>query len=83
MIAPRKPKELLRLLMTDPELLQAFYDLVAQADQLIKQKSDKALRETLRRKDIDLRLMSHRDVSSALNLFYRKARLAGQFVRMW
>jgi hypothetical protein len=83
MIAPRKAKELTHLMMDDPELKQAFYNLVSEADRLIEKKSLAALQAFLTRGDVDLRLLSHGDVTDAFNAFYREARLAGQFVRMW
>ena len=82
-IAPRKPKELMKLMLQDADLKREMHDIVARADKLIEKDSLTALREFLARQQVDLRLLDHDQVSEALTRFYREARMMGQFVKMW
>jgi len=82
-VAPRKPKELVRLLLDDAKLIQAFMTLVGAADRRIENEMLSALRRWLRDNDVDLDLLTHDQVGEAMRIFYRKARLAGRYVRLW
>jgi len=81
--APRNPKELMRLLLADPQLRRELHAMVMRVDQTLEQESLASLRQAISRGDIDLRLLSHADVSDALSRYYREIKLAGEFVRMW
>ncbi len=82
-IAPKKPKELEKLLEQDPKLRKQLHGIVHRADVRLEKEVLETLREALQRQQIDIRLMSHNDVTDALNRFYRSISLSGEFIKMY
>jgi len=80
---PKSPKELADWMLQDAKLRQRVTNIVVEADQMIEKEVAAAFSQFLKEYDIDLRTMSHADATEAINRFYRNARLAGRYIRMW
>lgn len=81
-IAPRKPKELFQLL-DNPDLKQKFYNLIARADAEFLDEMNTILITFLREKDIDLSMMDHASAEKGFQLFFRKNRMSGEYVKLF
>ena len=82
-IAPRTSKELLQLLLQDPEIKGDLHNVVVRVDRQIKSDLTAALKNFLYSNQVDLRLLSNNDITTALESYYKKISLVGQFVKMY
>lgn len=80
-LAPRKAKELAKLLEQDPQLKSELYDLIAKTDMAMRDGLHKAVLNSLKRRQIDVRMMDHGDVTDGLRKFYKAISLSGKFVK--
>ncbi len=80
--APRKAKELVQLL-SDPDLRQTLYNLVAQHDSQVEDALNKAIGAHLAKAQITLDFLDHGEVTKAIQSFFKKSRLMGKYVKLY
>jgi len=83
MLTPKNDKELAKILGTDPDLRRAVHGVIARADMMIQQEILAAVRESARRNEMSLKLLSHEDATAGLKRYYKDIRAAGKFVKLW
>lgn len=81
-IAPRKAKELYQLL-DDPDLKQKFYNLIARADAEFLDEMNSTLIAYMRQKGIDLSMLDHAQAEKGFQLFFKKNRMAGEYIKLF
>ena len=83
MIAPRDSKELMKLMLRDPELRTEMHMVVDRADRQIRAEQLATLRKFLQRQQADVRMMDRGAIKKAMTGFYKKISLVGEFVKMY
>lgn len=83
MIAPRNAKELAKMLANDPELRRRIHRIVADADLQVEDQVLEAMKAALRRNQISLQTLEHREVTNGLKRYYQDIRAASKFVKLW
>jgi len=81
-IAPRKPKELVSLMVNDMHLRREMHTTVVELDKMLKQELTEILQNFLKEQQVDLRLLSHGEVTAAIKQYYKETKIAGEFITL-
>jgi len=81
-IAPRTQEELIRIMETDPTYRHKLYALVRKADKMLHKEQVRILMEFLKENGVDPRQMKGK-VFDAVQTYYRKIKLNGDWVKMY
>lgn len=82
-LSPRNPKEMMRLLLRDPDLKREMHDVLTRADNMVQNDMSAAIKHFLERNQVDIRLMSHTELATTFKAYYKKISLYGNFVKMF
>lgn len=82
MLMPTKAKQLVNLL-DDPDLKQKIYNLIARVDAEFLQELNAALAGHMGQKLISLQSMEPRDIEKAFTIFFKKNRMAGEYIKTY
>lgn len=83
LLMPKTAKELAKILGGDPDLRRAVHGVIARADLMVEREILAAVRESARRSEVSLRLLSHEAATDGLKRYYKDIRAAGKFVKLW
>ena len=83
MIAPRNAKELLKIMLRDPELRTEMHMVIDRADRQIRAEQLATFRKFFERQQVDIRMMDRGSLKKAMSGFYNKISLVGEFVKMY
>jgi hypothetical protein len=82
MTMPTKAKQLAALL-DDGDLKQKIYNLIARHDAEFLQELNAALAGHMGQKLISLRSMEPKDIEKAFQIFFKKNRMAGDYIKTY
>lgn len=83
LMMPKNAKQLAKVLSGDPDLRRAVHGVIARADLMVEKEILAAVRESARRNEMSLRMLSHDDATEGLKRYYKDIRAAGKFVKLW
>ena len=81
--APKNASHLAKLLSSDKQLRRDLFDLITEVDDRVREGSQAALLEAIKRGRIDLRGLEHSEVTDALKSYYQDINLTSKYVKMY